>query len=273
MACRAGGMLQCRMAIHPGIEQADTRLEIVESVRPRLSRPERRRRRPADRGSSRRADPRQRADLPADPGRAPGPRPRAAPGSAARVRLRSDPGRERPGHRACAGTCRRRPPRSTRPGSRPALPVTRARPTVTDRDTDVPPTSIGAATAVRSRSTRSSISSSLRSSVTMTNSSPPKRAVVSPARTCDSSRLAMIASTWSPNACPSVSLTGLKSSRSQNSTAPARWLRRAAVTASCTRSARALRLSRPVSGSIRARRVSSWCSARRSLMSSNWLMP
>jgi hypothetical protein len=25
------------MAIHPGIEQADTRLEIVESVRPRLS--------------------------------------------------------------------------------------------------------------------------------------------------------------------------------------------------------------------------------------------
>jgi hypothetical protein len=43
--------------------------------------------------------------------------------------------------------------------------------------------------------------------------------------------------------------------------------------ASCTRSARALRLSRPVSGSIRARRVSSWCSARLSLMSSNWLMP
>ncbi len=37
MACRAGGMLQCRMAIHPGIEQADARLEIVESVRPRLS--------------------------------------------------------------------------------------------------------------------------------------------------------------------------------------------------------------------------------------------
>jgi hypothetical protein len=37
MACRAGGVLKCGMAIHPGIEQADTRLEIVESVRPRLS--------------------------------------------------------------------------------------------------------------------------------------------------------------------------------------------------------------------------------------------
>lgn len=37
MACRGGGVLQCAMAISPGIEQADTRLEIVESVRPRLS--------------------------------------------------------------------------------------------------------------------------------------------------------------------------------------------------------------------------------------------
>ena len=37
MACRADEVLQCGMAIHPGIEQADTRLEIVESVRPRLS--------------------------------------------------------------------------------------------------------------------------------------------------------------------------------------------------------------------------------------------
>ena len=120
MACRAGGVLQCRMAIHPGIEQADARLEIVESVRPRLSDLSAGRRRPADRGSSRRADARQRADLPADPGRAPGPRPRAAPGPAARVGLRSDLGRERPGRRACAGTCRRRPPRSGRPGSRPA---------------------------------------------------------------------------------------------------------------------------------------------------------
>lgn len=37
MACRADEVLQCGMAIQPGIEQADTRLEIVESVRPRLS--------------------------------------------------------------------------------------------------------------------------------------------------------------------------------------------------------------------------------------------
>ena len=37
MASRADEVLQCGMAIHPGIEQADTRLEIVESVRPRLS--------------------------------------------------------------------------------------------------------------------------------------------------------------------------------------------------------------------------------------------
>ena len=37
MACRAAGVLQCGMAIHSGIEQADARLEIVESVRPRLS--------------------------------------------------------------------------------------------------------------------------------------------------------------------------------------------------------------------------------------------
>ena len=31
------GCSNAGMAIHPGIEQADTRLEIVESVRPRLS--------------------------------------------------------------------------------------------------------------------------------------------------------------------------------------------------------------------------------------------
>ena len=37
MACRDDGCSSCRMAIHPGVEPSTERLEVVESVRPRLA--------------------------------------------------------------------------------------------------------------------------------------------------------------------------------------------------------------------------------------------
>ncbi len=60
--------------------------------------------------------------------------------------------------------------------------------------------------------------SAVSHSISITNSSPPMRATVSPARTLERRRAATSLSTRSPTAWPSVSLTGLKPSRSMNST-------------------------------------------------------
>ena len=66
---------------------------------------------------------------------------------------------------------------------------------------------------------------SLRSSSITTNSSPPRRATVSPSRTQDSRRCATCCSSKSPMSWPRVSLRVLKLSRSMNSSAPSRPLR------------------------------------------------
>ena len=58
------------------------------------------------------------------------------------------------------------------------------------------------------------------------NSSPPRRARVSPSRTASCTRLPMARSRSSPTECPSESLMCLKRSRSRNSTASffaSRW--------------------------------------------------
>ena len=93
----------------------------------------------------------------------------------------------------------------------------------------------------------SSISSS--SSV---NSSPPWRATVSPGRSAASMRLATAISRRSPTMWPSESLTSLKRSRSQNSTAQqnsSSW-RRERFRLSCRRSRKSARLGSPVSGVV-----------------------
>ena len=134
-------------------------------------------RRPADRRGARRADAGQRDDVPADPGRAAGPRPAAAPPPQPPSVRRSSLGR--PGTRLAQVHV------DVRGGDQPVrrsprLAGDRVRPTVTESVTG-PADVDRRGDRVRSRSTRSSSSSSPRSSVTMTNSSPPKRAVVSPA--------------------------------------------------------------------------------------------
>ena len=95
-----------------------------------------------------------------------------------------------------------------------------------------------------------SASSSRRTSTA--NSSPPSRATTSSRRTECTSRDATPRSSWSPIACPSVSLTPLKSSRSMNITATLPSA--SPSSASRTRWLNSARLASPVSGSWWA-----WC--------------
>ncbi len=83
------------------------------------------------------------------------------------------------------------------------------------------------------------------SSHRMTNSSPPKRATVSPGRSASRSRCASATSSRSPALWPRLSFTTLKWSRSQNSTATVRLLRRLRASASSSRSRNSVRFGQP----------------------------
>ncbi len=95
------------------------------------------------------------------------------------------------------------------------------------------------------RKMRSSRVWSLRIS---TNSSPPRRATVSPSRTVDCSRSAIFRSTSSPKLWPRLSLMTLKWSRSMKTTATGRGMR--CETIDCfRRSSSRWRFGSPVSAS------------------------
>ena len=99
----------------------------------------------------------------------------------------------------------------------------------------------------RARSTACSASSLRRTSTT--NSSPPRRATRSLLDACSSSRSATATSSSSPTACPSVSLTSLKWSRSMRSSATVPVDRSSARSVAVVSS---VRLASPVRGSRRA---------------------
>ncbi len=133
---------------------------------------------------------------------------------------------------------------------------------------DSAPSSTGRARARRMRSAavRASMCRSM-SPMTTTNSSPPRRATVSPGRTVRSSRRATSRSRSSPAPWPSESLTTLKRSRSRNSTPTERWWRDARCRASWRRSSNRARLGRPVSSSWKARSSSCAATSTRSVTS------
>ena len=87
------------------------------------------------------------------------------------------------------------------------------------------------------------------------NSSPPKRATVSPGRSTSVSRAASRHRSSSPAPWPSESLTSLKRSRSMNRTATEARRRAAWLRASESRSMNSVRFGRPVSGSCRPWRL------------------
>ena len=101
-----------------------------------------------------------------------------------------------------------------------------------------------------------------------TNSSPPSRAAVSPSRMQASSRSAVSTSTASPASWPRLSLTSLKWSRSQNSSAIGRPVTAARARASEVLASRVARLGSPVSSSCDAWCASASCASRWALTSS-----
>ena len=139
--------------------------------------------------------------------------------------------------------------------SAPGAPAS-AIPTLAPRYHSTPADRNGSFSAATSRPASASASaSSTRSAATTTNSSPPRRWATSSGRIWSRSRWAASTSTSSPNACPAVSFTCLKRSRSTNSS-PTGPERRA------SRSSSSYRLGSPVSGSCRARKSSSrWASS------------
>ena len=82
-----------------------------------------------------------------------------------------------------------------------------------------------------------------------TNSSPPKRARVSPSGRIDKIRSATCCNKLSPASCPKLSLTSLKRSKSINITANRSWFRLALLRAIESRSWNKRRLGKPVSSS------------------------
>jgi hypothetical protein len=116
----------------------------------------------------------------------------------------------------------------------------------------------GAASTSRIRSaTTSGPASSDGPSTRTTNSSPPRRPTVSLSRITVLSRVLTARSSSSPAACPKVSLTALKSSRSRNSTATGLFCRRARASACSSRSMMSARFGSPVSVSWNASCASS----------------
>ena len=89
----------------------------------------------------------------------------------------------------------------------------------------------------------------LKPSRMTTNSSPPRRATVSPSRTAATRRWPISLSSKSPCSWPRLSLTSLKLSRSMNISAPCSRVRRPLCSACSSRSSSRRRLGRRVSGS------------------------
>ena len=133
----------------------------------------------------------------------------------------------------------------------------RLMPMLADSCSTCPPTRHGSAMAAISLPAISSASDGCDTSVSrIRNSSPPWRLTVSASRTADDRRCATVFSTSSPSAWPSVSLIGLKLSRSRNSSAR-RLPRRLALAIACAqRSSSSARLGSCVSGSSSAERDS-----------------
>ncbi len=113
----------------------------------------------------------------------------------------------------------------------------------------------------------SASSGSRASSIRTANSSPPSRAAVSLRRRVRESRVPTAPSSWSPVECPRVSLTCLKSSRSMKSRQVSADSRRPRSRARSIRSSSSVRFGSPVSGSWKARWVSSCWSRRCSVTS------
>ena len=111
--------------------------------------------------------------------------------------------------------------------------------------------------------------SSARSSTRTANSSPPKRATVSPGRSASFRRGATPVSSSSPAAWPRLSLISLKWSMSQNSTAVSVPRRRDCWRACASRSPNSVLFGSRVSGSCSARRRISSSAARRSMASAS----
>ena len=144
-------------------------------------------------------------------------------------------------------------------------------PRLAEGNTSRPATQHGRPSASSTRCASSSaISSPSMPSMRMANSSPPRRATVSPSRMAPTMRRPASTSSSSPAEWPTLSFTSLKRSRSRNSTAkpraglPPAAMRplRATVIASVRRSSNCWRLGSPVSASWRAWWVRR-CSARR----------
>ncbi len=131
-----------------------------------------------------------------------------------------------------------------------------AMPMLTVTTTVRPSSSAGARIAAInfSATTRASPGWSSSSSRTR-NSSPPWRPTVSTARTTDRIRSATRRSTLSPNACPCVSFSGLKSSMSTNNRARREPWRLAWAIASMSRSISVVRFG----NCVRPSSVAAWC--------------
>ena len=121
--------------------------------------------------------------------------------------------------------------------------------------------------AIRRRSDRLMIRSSR-----ITNSSPPKRAIVSPGRTAPVRRSAAATSSSSPARWPSESLMTLKSSMSANRTARRVLVSRRRSSASASVRSKSARLGSPVSGSWWAWWSRRSASCLRAVMSTPWEM-
>src|SRR5665648_97008 len=129
-----------------------------------------------------------------------------------------------------------------------------------------PARSGGSCSAPSSRSARATGNPELAPTVSTRNSSPANRATVSFGRTTADSRPATSWSSRSPAACPRVSLTRLKASRSMKDTATGCPVRAAAASDCSRRLTNSARLGSPVSGSCRIRWVSRRSASSRSLL-------
>jgi hypothetical protein len=184
---------------------------------------------------------------------------------------------------AWSNTSRRLPPRalarymaasafSTSDSGRARPPDASAMPTLMVTNTSASPSANG---AVATCATRSAIASACASSAMpsqrMVNSSPPKRATVSPGRMTSWSRLPSATSSRSPALWPRESLMNLNRSRSRNSTATEERLRWVRASASPIRSRKNTRFGRPVSASWAAWWASwAWAWMRSMAMSARW---
>ncbi len=129
-------------------------------------------------------------------------------------------------------------------------------------------TSIGRLSAsTMAAASRSASAGSAALSISTANSSPPVRAAVFSGPAASAIRRPTASSNWSPAACPSESLTSLKSSRSTNRTATVPCVFSAASAACSRRLWNSARLARPVRVSWNAWWARSLSSRRRSVTS------